>query len=109
MLINVGPARRLPAATVEAAHIHAAFALTRFSRHIRSVTVRVIDVNGPRGGIDQECTVEVRMTRHREDIVVADADADPLAALSRAMNRAARAVARRLERRHSWRDLSSAT
>lgn len=36
------------------------FALRRFSDRIRSVTVRVVDLNGPRGGIDKECRIEVK-------------------------------------------------
>lgn len=109
MLITVGPARRLPTDLVEAAHTHAAFALTRFSRHIRAVTIRVVDANGPRGGVDQECTVVVRLARPGADIVVADVDADPFAALARATTRAARTVARRLGRRLSWRDAATVT
>lgn len=105
MQIQVSPMSQLPAQLVEAAHTHAAFALTRFSRRIRSVSVRLADANGPRGG-GHECTVTVHLVRPGEDIVVAHADAEPLTALSRAMTRAARTVARRLERRRSWRALS---
>lgn len=109
MLITVGPAGRVPADLGDAAHMHAAFAFTRFSRHIRAVTVRMADTNGRRGGVDQHCSVAVHMVRRGEDILVEDSDADPLMALSRAVTRAARAVARRLDRRHSWRRLSSTT
>lgn len=103
MQIHITPVRRLAADLVEAAHTHAAFALTRFSRTISTVTIRFDDANGPKGGVDQRCTVTIRLIRPGEDLVVTHADADPFAALSRAMVRAARVVARRLERRRSWR------
>lgn len=103
MQIHVTPVRRLAPDLVEAAHTHAAFALTRFSRAIRSVTVRVDDANGPKGGVDQQCTVTIHLIRPGEDLVVTHADADAFTAVSRAMVRASRVVARRLERRRSWR------
>ena len=99
MRITVGPAHRLPATLFESAHTHAAFALTRFSSHIRRVTIRVADANGPRKGVDQVCTVAIRLARPGAEIIVVDADADPFAALARATTRAARTVARRLDRR----------
>ena len=35
------------------------FATRRFSERIRSVIVRVRDLNGPRGGVDKECSIVV--------------------------------------------------
>lgn len=101
--IRVSPIHRLPPDLVEAAHTHAAFALTRFSRAIRTVTVKLGHLNGPNGGVDQTCTVTIDLARASEPVVVTDIDADAFAALARAMVRAARAVARRLDRRRSWR------
>jgi ribosome-associated translation inhibitor RaiA len=109
MRISVEPAHHLPVAVVEAAHTHAAFAFTRFTPHIRSVTVRMPATTRRRGGVDQRCSVAIRLTRQGEDILVEASDADPIAALSQAVTRAARAVARRLDRRDSWRRLSSTT
>jgi putative sigma-54 modulation protein len=37
----------------------AAVALGRFSDRVNSVVVRLDDMNGPKGGIDKRCTVEV--------------------------------------------------
>ncbi len=37
----------------------AAVALGRFGTRIASVVVRLDDLNGPKGGIDKRCTVEV--------------------------------------------------
>lgn len=33
-------------------------ALGRFGSHLTSVTVRLEDLNGPKGGVDKRCTVE---------------------------------------------------
>jgi ribosome-associated translation inhibitor RaiA len=33
--------------------------LGKFARSIERVTVRVTDMNGPRGGVDQVCTIKV--------------------------------------------------
>lgn len=103
MQIHISPVRQLPADLVEAAHTHAAFALTRFNRAIHSVAIRFDDANGPKGGVDQRCTVTIHLVRPGEDVVVTHDDADAFAALSRAMIRAARVVARRLDRRRCWR------
>lgn len=106
MRISVEPAHHLPVAIVEAAHTHAAFAFTRFTPHIRSVTVRIADSNEPSGGAGQRCSVTVRLVHRDQDVVVESADADRLSAVARTMTRAARAVARRLDRRRSWRRLT---
>jgi hypothetical protein len=73
-------------------------ALDRFASRIRSVDARLIDVNGPRGGVDQVWQVIVRLVRRAPPVVIEEADAHPRAALSRAADRAAQAVARGLAR-----------
>lgn len=73
------------------------FALGRFERRIASISVRFSDVNGPRGGVDQSCRVAVKLAAPAGLIVVEDVDLDPLAALGRAADRVARAVARAVE------------
>lgn len=73
------------------------FALSRFAGRLREVRVRLADVNGPRGGVDRRCTVEVRGPGLRP-LFVEVLDAEPLAALDRAADRARRAVVRALDR-----------
>jgi len=73
------------------------FALGRFGRHVRRVTVRLSDVNGPRGGADKTCRIAVAMPRH-QGMVVEDADASLYVAVDRAAERAGRMVTRYLTR-----------
>jgi ribosomal subunit interface protein len=74
-----------------------ASALDRVSHHIASVTVRLEDVNGPKGGIDKRCRIKV--TGERGGVVVVEEyDADAYVVVDRAAGRAGRAVARTLGR-----------
>lgn len=72
-------------------------AIGRFSPRIRSVDVRLEDVNGPRGGVDKRCTIA--MTLRRGAQLRAHAEAEVLgAAVDQAAHRLARQVAKRLDR-----------
>lgn len=73
------------------------FALGRFGRTIRQVTIRLSDVNGPRGGRDKSCHVEVRLIPD-DRIIVGDTQSDLYAAINGAIERAVRAVSRQLAR-----------
>ena len=79
------------------------FALRRFHGRIRSVGVRVVDVNGPRGGIDKRCHVTVRLTAPKRTIVIEDVDADAAVAIDRLADRTARTVARAVDTVTDWR------
>lgn len=73
------------------------FALsTRYDR-IGRIQVRLFDINGPRGGNDKCCRLQVAMPG-QADVVIADTQADLYAAIDRAADRAGRVVSRRLER-----------
>src|SRR5690348_9291997 len=74
------------------------FALGRFAARIRSVDARLVDVNGPRGGVDQVWHVMVRLTRRSPAVVIEEAGAHPGSAIGRAADRAAQAVSRLLAR-----------
>jgi ribosomal subunit interface protein len=76
------------------------FALDRHADRISRVRVHLGDVNGPRGGADKSCRVEVRM-RGGRSVRVSVVDADAYAAMNAAVHRVARAVARALERERS--------
>ena len=73
------------------------FALSRFADRLREVSIRLLDINGPRGGADKRCTVRVRGAGF-SPLFVEVTDPDPLAALDRAVAVARRVVVRAIER-----------
>ncbi len=78
------------------------FALTRFGRRVRRVSVLVEDVNVPEGGTDVHCTVRVELSSNGV-VAVHEANEDAFTAVTRAAERASRAIARRRGRpRRRW-------
>ena len=69
-------------------------ALNRFAPRVRAVSVRVTDLNGPKGGPDKRCLIAVRLERPNRLILIEQVHSDHLVAIGRAVDRAARAVAR---------------
>lgn len=74
------------------------FILDRFADVIREIRVRIVDINGPKGGIDQTCEVGVELTDGRLLRTVARASLIP-DAIDRALRRAAVALSRDRARR----------
>jgi ribosomal subunit interface protein len=72
-------------------------ALGRYESVLASVQVRLADVNGPRGGIDKHCVVEVGGPA-MAPIIVRERDADLYVAIDRAADRVDRATGRRIAR-----------
>lgn len=73
------------------------FRLDRFSSRIDGIKVRITDINGPRGGVDTVCRIDIRL-RPTGNVFVEDVDADVFAAVDRASDRAARQTARAIKR-----------
>lgn len=94
MEIIVRRDKSLPETLAVLARRRLEFALGRFGPRVRSLLVRLKDVNGPKGGVDKVCLVAVRLTAPRCEIVIEDGDADAAVAIDRAVDRAGRAVAR---------------
>ncbi|MEI6669787.1 MAG: HPF/RaiA family ribosome-associated protein [Acidobacteriota bacterium] len=69
------------------------FSLGRFASRVPRVSVQIVDLNGPRGGEDISCRIELWLPPAGRLFVEAT-DANPYAAIDRAADRAARAVAR---------------
>ena len=80
----------------------ASFALSRMSSLIQQVEVHLTDVNGPRGGVDTQCRVQVQLDRG-EPVVIEDIDHDLIALINRSLARAGQAVDRRISKAHSSR------
>jgi putative sigma-54 modulation protein len=64
---------------------------------MRKLAVSLSDINGPRGGIDKRCKIQVQLGGGRE-VVIEDTEADLYLAIDRAADRADRAVVRRVAR-----------
>jgi len=71
--------------------------LARLAHRVTHVVVYLTDLNGPRGGVDKHCCVEVRMS-HERAVVVEEKHRDLFHAVDRGLSRAAQAVTRRVKR-----------
>ena len=77
------------------------FALGRFAGRIRRVQVILSNITGPRGGMDKQCRLHITLIS-KEEILVEDVDATVEAVTANAVERAARSVARWLERQRDF-------
>jgi putative sigma-54 modulation protein len=75
----------------------AALALGRFSTRIANVVVRLEDMNGPKGGIDKRCSIELTGTFGQRLADVRDQSFN--AAVDRAFAVTQRSLARLMKRR----------
>ena len=73
------------------------FAFGSTSNRVRSVSVRLADNNGPRGGIDKRCLIEA-IVPGLPPVVVEQCEPDLAVAIDRAADRAGRTVARWLKK-----------
>jgi len=72
--------------------------LGKFASSIERITVRLSDANGPKGGRDQKCQVKVVLSQ-LPSVVVNETDATLLGTVDRAIDAAAIAVRRGIQRR----------
>lgn len=73
------------------------FTLGRVGARITRVSISLADINGPKGGADKTCTVQIAL-QHPGTVVVEEQGADLYQVLDRGLARAGRTVVRRLER-----------
>ena len=77
-----------------------AHALSHGRDVVTCVIVRLTDLNGPRGGADKRCGIEVRHKR-ASPVVVEDVQSDLYVAIDRASERVRRTLDRRLAYRRA--------
>lgn len=77
------------------------FAMRRLSWLVRRVKVRLYDINGPRGGVDKRCQLEVQ-TDGAGTVVVTSLAVDPRDALDAAVSRAAKVLLRDWRRQRGF-------
>lgn len=73
------------------------FALSNFEERITRVSVKLKDINGPRGGIDKECRV-ITVLRGLPNVIVTQEASDAHSAVDKAADRIGNTVSRKLER-----------
>lgn len=76
------------------------FALTCCDDHIQRIVMRLSDINGPRGGADKRCHLQI-VLNGLPDVVIEDIEADMYVAIDRAVDRAGRSVVRKIERQQT--------
>jgi putative sigma-54 modulation protein len=77
------------------------YALAHGDAAITRIIVRLSDINGPRGGDDKRCLIEVRL-KAASAVVIEDTEADLYVAIDRAAERAGRTLVRRLARQREF-------
>lgn len=75
-------------------------ALTCCYSHIQRIVIRLSDINGPRGGVDKHCHLQVVLAG-LPDVVIEDTEADMYVAINRAIDRAGRTLVRRINRQQT--------
>ena len=75
-------------------HLH--FALGRFAERIRRVRVSLGDLNGPKGGVDKSCRLDISVAPSTT-MVIEDRDSSLYVAIARVADKAGRCVGRRLK------------
>lgn len=78
-----------------------AYALNHGIDSVSRVVVRLSDVNGPRGGVDKRCGIEIRL-KGASAVAIEDTEADLYVAIDRASERAGRTLDRRLARQREF-------
>lgn len=71
--------------------------LNRFAHYIRRGRIVLSDVNGPKGGADKRCVVQLRL-RGAPDIIIEETGVDLLSVIGRVTDRLDVAVVRAVER-----------
>lgn len=67
------------------------------SRHLKRVVIRLSDINGPRGGEDKLCHIQV-MLAGAPDVIIKSTKQDMYTAIDKAIHRVGNTVVRRLGR-----------
>lgn len=75
-------------------------ALSCCSDHIQGIMMRLSDINGPRGGADKCCHIQVKLAGI-PNVVVEDTETDLYFAIDRATDRTGRTVIRKIQRQHT--------
>jgi len=81
-------------------------AIGPFEDFVKAVDIRIVDVNGPKGGIDQRCRVAVAMNG-KPDIIASANHENAFGAISLAVDRVRRSLQRVVGRNKTKRNRNS--
>jgi putative sigma-54 modulation protein len=73
------------------------FALSCCALHIQRIVLRLSDINGPRGGADKRCWIQLTLAGV-PDVMIEDTEVDLYLAIDRAVHRAKCTVLRKIDR-----------
>jgi putative sigma-54 modulation protein len=76
-----------------------AFAVDRYDSQVEKVSVTLVDVNGPKGGVDKLCQITARLTRGNP-VLILEKGTEILSAVNRAARRLDHRIGRRVQRYH---------
>lgn len=76
------------------------FVLSTRQEQINRVFVRLYDVNGPKGGRDKCCLIQISLPRS-SDVIVQDTESSMYDAINRATDRISRTISRRLTKQRN--------
>ena len=79
-------------------------ALDRFKHTIREVDINLIDLNGPKGGLDKRCNVQIRF-EHQGSLVVTSTGASIIQIVHEACDKLRHVITKRLSKAKSKRHL----
>lgn len=80
-------------------------ALSRAQDSIHFITVRLSDLNGPKGGVDKRCQIQLKLSG-LPTVIISEVSASIDSALDRALERASRVVERVLERAQEFQPIN---
>lgn len=70
----------------------------RWARDVQQIQVRLSDINGPKGGSDKRCQVQISLA-NEGDVIIENTEDDLYVAIDLASARSKRTITKRLERR----------
>tara|TARA_R110002072_G_scaffold105495_1_gene230589 strand:+ start:713 stop:1069 length:357 start_codon:yes stop_codon:yes gene_type:complete len=80
--------------------------LARFQDNIHSLNIYFKDINGPKGGIDKECTLTLKVN-NLEEVVISSKAESLINAVDRSTERAKSLLARRLKKSQRQKKVNS--
>ena len=73
------------------------FSLGRYGTRIGRVLIRLDDINGPRGGLDKRCRIDVDLMGRRDDVFIEVVSYEIGEAIDLSIDKAIRAVDRKMK------------